>query len=123
LCETYLGVAAVERWRWQRRRLAKMVAVAQEVCGVDGGGGDRPKEGGGGDRWSRERQRLREFWDEKRNDTRRATIYRFKNISSGSGLKSLLIVLESKSKRFWFQTVADEGIINSGSKLEPLLIS
>jgi hypothetical protein len=49
--------------------------VAQEVCGVDGGGGYWPEEsgvdGGGGDRWSRERWRLREFWDEKQNDTGR----------------------------------------------------
>jgi hypothetical protein len=34
--------------------------AAQEEAGVDGGGGDR---------WSRERRGLREFWDEKRNDT------------------------------------------------------
>jgi hypothetical protein len=77
---------------------------------VDGGSGDRPEEGGvdgsGGDWWSRERQGLqerqglREFWDEKRNDMGRATIYRFKNISSGSGLKPMLIVLESGPKRF-----------------------
>jgi hypothetical protein len=40
-----------------------------------------------------------------------ATIYRFKNISSGSGLKSLLVVLESGLKQFWFQIAADEGII------------
>jgi hypothetical protein len=34
---------------------------------------------------------LREFWDEKRNDTGWATIYRFKTISSGAGLKPLLM--------------------------------
>jgi hypothetical protein len=86
-----------------------MVAVAQEEADVNGGSGDR--------------RGLREFWDKNRNDTGRATIYRFKNISNGSGLKSLLIVLESEPKRFWFKTDADEGIISSGLKLEPLLIS
>jgi hypothetical protein len=39
------------------------------------------------------------------------------------GLKPLLIVLKSGPKRFWFQTTADEDIISSDSKLEPLLIS
>jgi hypothetical protein len=34
-------------------------------------------------RRSRERRGLREFWDEKRNDTGQTIIYRFKNISSG----------------------------------------
>jgi hypothetical protein len=52
LREPYLGVAAVERRK--RRRPAKTMAVAQEVCGVDGGGCDRPEEGsvdgGSGDR-------------------------------------------------------------------------
>jgi hypothetical protein len=46
-------------------------------------------DSGEGDQWSREwrsreRRGLREFWDEKRNDTGRATIYMFKNIRSGS---------------------------------------
>jgi hypothetical protein len=50
----------------------------------------------------REWWRLREFWDERRNDTGLTTIYRFKNISSNSGLKPLLIVLESGPKWFWF---------------------
>jgi hypothetical protein len=72
---------------------------------------------------SRERQGLREFWNGKQNNTGRATIYRFKNINNGSSLKSLLTVLESETKRFWFKTTADEGIINNSSKLEPLLIS
>jgi hypothetical protein len=91
-----------------------MVTVAQGEAGVDGGGGD----------WrSREWRGLREFWGEKRNDTGQTTIYRFKNISSGSGLKPLLIVLESGPKWFWFKTTADECIISIGSKLEPLLIS
>jgi hypothetical protein len=49
---------------------------------------------------SRERQGLRDFWNEKQNNTRWATIYRFKNINSGSELKSLLIVLESEMKQF-----------------------
>jgi hypothetical protein len=35
----------------------------------------------------------------------------------------MLIVLESGPKRFWFKITADEDIINSGSKLELLLIS
>jgi hypothetical protein len=84
---------------------------------------------GGGDQQSRERWRLREqrglseFWDEKRNDMGRATIYRFENISSGSGLKQLLIVLESRLKWSWLQTVVEEGIISIGSKQELLLIS
>jgi hypothetical protein len=90
-----------------------MTAVAREEAGVDNDGGDQQ---------SRDRQGLREIWDEKRNVTGWATIYRFENISSGSGLKSLLIVLESGPKQFWFKTVADEGIISSGSKLKPLLI-
>jgi hypothetical protein len=38
---------------------------------------------------------LREFWDEKRNDTGCATIYRFKIISSGTGLKLLLMKILS----------------------------
>jgi hypothetical protein len=88
--------------------------VAQEEASVDGGSGNR---------WSRERQGLRDFWNEKQNNTGRATIYRFKNINSGSDLKSLLIVLESEMKQFWFKTTANKGIISSGSKLEPLLIS
>jgi hypothetical protein len=94
--------------------------VAEEEVGIDGGSGDRQ---------SRERQRLRErrglrvFWDEKQNDTGRTTIYRFKNISIGFGLKPLVIVLESELKRFWFQTAVDECIISSSSKLEQLLIS
>jgi hypothetical protein len=58
------------------------------MCGraaaVAEGGGGQCSSSGGGDRWSRERWRLREFWDEKRNDTGRTIIYRFKNISSGS---------------------------------------
>jgi hypothetical protein len=117
LHESYLGVAV----------------VAEEEVSEDGGSGDRQEEGGidgSGDDWQsrerwelRERRGLREFLDEQQNDTGRATIYRFRNISSGSGLKLLLIVLKSRSKQFWFQTAADEGIISSGSKLEPLLIS
>jgi hypothetical protein len=53
----------------------------------------------------------------------RATIYKFKNINSGSDLKLLLIILEFGPKRFWFQTAADEDIISSSLKLETLLIS
>jgi hypothetical protein len=104
-----------------------MMAVVQEVRSVDGSDGDRSEEGGvdggGGDLHSRERWGLREFWDERQNDMGRATIYKFKNINSGSDLKLLLIILKSRSKRFWFQTAADEGIISSSLKLETLLIS
>jgi hypothetical protein len=91
LREPYLGVAAVDRWqwRWRRKRPVKTVVVVHQVRGVDDG-----------DWWSRERQRLREFWDEKRNNTGHTIIYRFVNISIGSGLKPLLIVLESRLK--WF---------------------
>jgi hypothetical protein len=55
-------------------------AVAVEEAGSSG------INGGGGDQRSREGVRwgLREFWDEKRNETRQATIYRFKTIKSGS---------------------------------------
>jgi hypothetical protein len=55
------------------------------------------------------------FWDEKRNNMGWATIYRFKNISSGSYLEPLLIVLESGPNQFWFKTVADEGVISNSS--------
>jgi hypothetical protein len=50
---------------------ASVEALAEEtgLSGIDGGRGDRQS---------------REFWDEKRNDMGRATIYRFKNISSSS---------------------------------------
>jgi hypothetical protein len=51
-----------------------------------------------------------------------SNIYRFKNISSGSGLKPLLIVLKSTVKQFWFKTVANEGIISNDSSFESLLI-
>jgi hypothetical protein len=53
----------------------------------------------------------------------RATIYKFKNINTGSDLKLLLIILEFGPKRFWFQTAADEDTISSSLKLETLLIS
>jgi hypothetical protein len=96
---------AVERRRRRRRRrpactCGRVGAVAEEIglSGVDDGRGDR---------WSRERQRLREFWDEKWNDTWQTTIYRFENISRDSGLEPLLIVLESE----WI-----------GSSLQPLMM-
>jgi hypothetical protein len=97
---------AVERRRRRRRRPACVcgrvgaVAVAEEIglSGVDDGRGDRR---------SRERQRLREFWDEKWNDTGQTTIYRFENISRDSSLEPLLIVLESE----WI-----------GSGLQPLMM-
>jgi hypothetical protein len=99
-----LGVAAVEEMEADveaaaaEEEEADIEAMVEETSssGIDGSGGDR---------WSRERRGLREFWDKKRNDTGHATIYRFKNISSGS----------------LTTTAADS--INSCSKLEPLLIS
>jgi hypothetical protein len=108
-----LGVAAVE----EEEVDGEAVAVAEEETGSSS------IDGGGGDRQSREQRRFKEFWDEKQNDTGRTTIYRFKNISNGFKLESLLIVLESGPKRFWFKTADDESIISSGSQLEPLLIS
>jgi hypothetical protein len=93
--------------------------VAQEEADVDGSDGDWWSR----EQRSRERWGLREFWNEKRNDMGWATIYRFKNINSGSGLKPMLIVLESEPKWFWFKTAANKGIISSDSKLKPLLIS
>jgi hypothetical protein len=71
----------------------------------------------------RERQGLREFWDEKRHNTGLADIYRFKNIRKGFKPELLLIVLESGPKRFWLKIAIDEGTISSSSQLEPLLIS
>jgi hypothetical protein len=105
-------VCAVERQRWWREE-AGLEAVAEETDSSD-------VDGGGGDWWSREKQSrerrgLREFWDEKRNDTGPATICRFENISSGSYLEPLLIVLESGPNQFWFKTVADEGVISNSS--------
>jgi hypothetical protein len=71
------------RWRFPCTR-GRAVAVAE-------GGRDRRRSGGRGDRlerhrrrWRRERRRLREFWDKKRNNTRWTTICKFENISSGS---------------------------------------
>jgi hypothetical protein len=56
------------------------VAEAEEEAGSSG------IDGSGGYWQSREsvRQGLREFWDEKQNDTGHATIYRFKTIRIGS---------------------------------------
>jgi hypothetical protein len=89
------------------------------------GGGDHEGDRHTRERWSREREQsgLREFLDEKQNDTGQADIYRFKNIRSGFNPEPLLIDLESRPKRFWFKTVIDECTINSGSQLELLLIS
>jgi hypothetical protein len=69
-----LGVVAVE----EEEVDGEAVAVAEEETGSSS------IDGGGGDRQSREQRRFKEFWDEKQNDTGRTTIYRFKNISSGS---------------------------------------
>jgi hypothetical protein len=52
--------------------------VEEEEAGSSG------VDGGGGDQWSRERWGLRKFWNEKRNDTGHATIYRFENINNSS---------------------------------------
>jgi hypothetical protein len=63
----------------QRRRFpcacGRAVAAEEEAnsSGVDDGGGDRR---------SRERWGLREFWNEKRNNTGQTTIYMFENITS-----------------------------------------
>jgi hypothetical protein len=107
-------------WTVPRCGSNRVAAVVEEEVVVDSGSGIG---GGRRQRWSRERRELREFWNEKWNDTERAIIYRFKNISSGFGLKLLLIVLESETKRFWFKITAGEDIISNGLKLEPLLIS
>jgi hypothetical protein len=65
--------------------------VRDRAAAVAEGGGGRCRSGGGGDRlewrrrrWSRERQGLRELWNEKQNDTGQTTIYRFENINNGS---------------------------------------
>jgi hypothetical protein len=71
----------------------------------------------------RERLGLREFLDEKQNGMAWADIYRFKNIRSAFKLELLLIVLESRLKRFWLKTAVDEGTIISSLHLEPLLLS
>jgi hypothetical protein len=42
----YLGVVAVERWRWWRRRPTYMVVVAQEEASVDSGRGDQQSREG-----------------------------------------------------------------------------
>jgi hypothetical protein len=72
---------AVER-QWQRRRrpvctCGRAVVVVEET-------GSSSIDGGRGDQWSRDRQGLREFCNEKRNAMGRATIYWFETISSGS---------------------------------------
>jgi hypothetical protein len=65
----------VERRRRWRRRLActcgRAVIVMEET-------GSSSVDGGRGDQQSRECRGLRDFCDEKRDATRRATIYRFK---------------------------------------------
>jgi hypothetical protein len=52
----------------------------------------------------------------KRETTRGRLVFIGSNISAA-------VRFESGPKQFWFKTVADEGIINNGSKLEPLLVS
>jgi hypothetical protein len=112
-------VRVVERRRRQRRWSARAASTAVEETSTSG------VDGGRGDRWSRERERqgLRDFWDEKRNDTGRSDIYRFENIRSSFKPEPMSIVLESGPKRFGFKTVVDEGSISNSSQLEPLLIS
>jgi hypothetical protein len=69
--------ADVEAAAATKEEEAGVEAMAEETSSSD-------VDNNGGDRWSRERRGLREFWDKKQNNTGRATIYRFKNISSGS---------------------------------------
>jgi hypothetical protein len=64
--------------------------AAEETDGVESDGVER----------ERERRGLREFWDEKGNDTGRADIYRFKNIRSIFKPESMLIVLKFGLKQF-----------------------
>jgi hypothetical protein len=62
-------------------------AVEEEEAGIEATieeAGSSGVDGGGGDQWSRERWGLRKFWNEKRNDTGHATIYRFENINNSS---------------------------------------
>jgi hypothetical protein len=62
--------AGVEAVAVEEETDVKAVVEETDSSGVDDEGG--------------ERRGLREFWDVKQNDTRQATIYMFKNISSGS---------------------------------------
>jgi hypothetical protein len=76
------------RWRFScmHDRVAAAVAVAEEASVEETAEetGSSGVDNGRGDRWSREQQELRESEDEKWNNTRRVTIYRFKNISISS---------------------------------------
>jgi hypothetical protein len=65
-----LCASVVER-QWRRPARAASTA-AEETNGVESV------------QWSREQWELREFWDEKQNDTGWATIYRFEHISNDS---------------------------------------
>jgi hypothetical protein len=94
LPRSYLGVVVTEEEEASvHSRVAMMEEEQQEEAGMrtccraaaaaeetDLSSGDD----GAGDWRSRERQGLREFCNEKRNATRRATIYRFGTISNGS---------------------------------------
>jgi hypothetical protein len=88
-----LGVAVAEG----EEEEADVEATVEETdsSGVDGGGDQRSIE-----RWSRERRRLREFWDEKQNDTGWDTIYKFKNISNDS-----LTTTATDSFEIWTEAV------------------
>jgi hypothetical protein len=67
-----------------------MAAAAQEEVDVDDDHDNRR---------SRERRGRREFWDEKRNDTKWATIYMFETINNNSSLKPLLMKVLSSVVR------------------------
>jgi hypothetical protein len=92
---------AVVRRRWRREEEASVAAVPEET-------GSSGINGGGGDRRSGERRGLKEFWDEKRNDTRWVTICRLEHIGNGSELELLRIGFESIQQSFEIRTTADK---------------
>jgi hypothetical protein len=92
---------AVVRWRWRREEEASVAAVPEET-------GSSGINGGGGDRRSGERRGLKEFWDEKRNDTRWVTICRLEHIGNGFELELLWIGFESRQQWFEIRTTADK---------------
>jgi hypothetical protein len=73
------SVCRRQRFSCVRGRAAVVAEEEAGSSGVDDGKGDR--------------QGLREFWDEKRNDTGRDTIYRFKNISNGFEIQTEAILV------------------------------
>jgi hypothetical protein len=92
--QSKVGFWRTSMWRRWRRSARAALTTAEETGGVESGGDLK-------------------FWDE--NETTQGRL-----LSAG---EPLLIVLESGPKQFYFKTAADEGIINGGLKLEPLLIS